>query len=631
MFLTGLFLVALLILQAEAENSKESTLPAPRNVHFLSVNLQNVLHWERPTRRENGKQLFSVHYKMYGERDWKIKTECRNITKTYCDLSNETDDYKEHYYARVRSVSEAGFSNWIRSGRFNPEMETNFTSPKVNLEAGVCSISITLTPPKKWQDVHSIPLTQTFHDLKYEVLVIDNKTNKSSTFFENDRIKTVDGLEHDTTYCVIAWSVEHSTSRKSGPSEIQCTTTPKDPSKQMVKIILLGCVLPIFFFILLFTSVCCFMYNYINASDQKQPINLLQRDCPSTKAFLFLLPESLTINVMVLENGGNRASLHSCRDADDCRIPLTKQFSNESANKWKITPLATEDEKDVYRSQIIGSSTTENHPGGKESVVPMSDQSKQSGLSNEKKISQGDIAMENISCSQQLQNIDQLSESLQSGYKSQMPSPLLINEEAQDHVEYGFLTIDTRLNPKYETTLHSPSGEAESPQEMNYLSQPLVHHLNMRTTGNDIDWAKVGSYKAQHGRICLSKMPLDQEHCDFQSQFQRQPAGKPPVDVGEHCPIVLDTNRLNQKHQKEVEESDLTALDWSLNNCKLTLSALCVRRDSEESGSLSETIEQQSDLLSSVCAEAFPDVSLITEEETCLSSFQEHWGLCIQV
>ncbi|XP_062928338.1 uncharacterized protein LOC134359283 isoform X2 [Mobula hypostoma] len=510
-------------------------------------------------------------------------------------------------------------------------METNFTSPKVKLEAGVCSISITLTPPKKWQDVHSIPLTQIFHDLKFEVLVIDNKTNKLSTFFENDRIKTVDGLEHDTTYCVIAWSVEHPTGRKSGPSEIQCTTTPKDPSKQMVKIILLGCVLPIFFFILLFTSVCCFMYNYINASDQKQPINLLQRDCPSTKAFLFLLPESLTINVMVLENGGNRASLHNCRDADDFRIPLTKQFSNESANKWKITPLATEDEKDVYRSQIIGSSTTENHPGGKESVVPMSDQSKQSGLSNEKKISQGDIAMENISCSQQLQNIDRLSESLQSGYKSQMPSPLLINVEAQDHVEYGFLTIDTRLNPKYETILHSPSGEAESPQEMNYLSQPLVHDLNMRTTGNDIDWAKVGSYKAQHGRTCLSKMPLDQEHCNLQSQFQRQPAGKPPVHVGEHCPIVLDTNRLNQKHQKEVEEPDLTALDWSLNNCKLTLSALCVRRDSEESGSLSETIEQQSDLLSSVCAEAFPDVSLKTEEETCLSSFQEHWGLCIQV
>ncbi|XP_059837270.1 uncharacterized protein LOC132400328 [Hypanus sabinus] len=630
MFLMELFLVAVLILQAEAENSKESSLPAPRNVHFLSVNLQNVLHWERPTRRESGKQLFSVHYKVYGEPDWKIKTECQNITRTYCDLSNETDDYKEHYYARVRSVSEAGFSNWIRSGRFNPEMETNFTSPEVKLEAGVCSISIILTPSKKWQDnhhVHSIPLTQIFHDLKFEVLVIDRKTNKSGIFLENGGIKTVDGLEHDTTYCVIAWSVEYSTGKKSDPSEIQCTTTPKDPSKQMVKIILLGCVLPIFFFIFLFVSVCCFMYKYINASDQKRPINLLQQGCPSKKTFLFLLPESLTINVMVLENGGNRASVHSCQDADDSKTPLTKQFSNESTNEWEITSLATKDEKNAYKSQIIGSPTTENHPGGKGSVVFMSDQSKQSGLSNEKKILQGDIAMENTSCSQELQNIHQLSESLQAGYKSQMPSPILINEEVQDHVEYGFLTTDTHLNPKYEPSLHSSSGEAESPQEMSYLLQPLAHDLNMKTSGNNTDWAKVGSYKAQQGRVCLSKMALEQEHINYKSQFQLQPAGQPPVDVGDHCPIVLDTNRLNQKHQKEMEEPD----DWSLNNCKLTLSALCVRRDLEESGFLSETIEQQSDFLSSVCTKTSQDVYLKTEEETCLSSFQEHWGLCVQV
>ncbi|XP_051880728.1 interleukin-20 receptor subunit alpha-like [Pristis pectinata] len=643
MFRTGLFPVTLLILLAETANSKRSTLPAPIKVHFLSTNLQNVLHWEVSTMTGSGKQHFSVQYKVYGESDWKIKAECQNITKTYCDLSNETDDYKEYYYARVRSVSEVGFSNWIRSGRFNPEVETKFTPPKVKLEAGVCSILITLTPPKKWQDNHhvqSISLTKILHELKFEVLVINKKTNKSWTFMENGEIKKVDTLEHDTTYCVTAWSVEHSTFRKSGPSETQCTTTPKDPTKQMVKIILFGCVMPIFIFIFLFALMCCFMYKYVNASDQKQPINLLQHGYPLKKTFLFFSPESLTINVMVLENGSSRISSHGCIDADDCRIPLTSQFSNESANEWKATPLVTKSEKSIYQSQTVESPTTENRAGGKERDVPISVQFKQSGPSNENEKLKGtqseDIATENISHPQQLQNVQLPSETygepLQSGYKSQMPSQPLISKQAQDHVEYAFLAIDTCLNPKYEQLLHSPNGKAEDPQQMSYLSQSLANDPNTGTKGSEVDWAKVGSHDAQHGRVYLPRMPLEQEQSNYKSQFQPQPlAGKPPMDDVDQCPIVLDSNILNEEHHNEVEGPDLTVLDWDFSNSRLTLSALHVRRDSENSDSLSETIEQQNSLLSSVCTKAFPDVSLKTEEEACLSNFQEHWGLCIQV
>ncbi|XP_069744429.1 interleukin-20 receptor subunit alpha-like [Narcine bancroftii] len=638
----GLFPVVLLVLLAESGNSKGSKIPAPRNVHFLSQNLRNVLHWELPVRRGSGK-LFSVEYKVYGERDWKIKSECQDITQQQCDLSNETDEYKEHYYARVRTASEAGFSNWSKSARFNPEMETNFTSPNIKLELGVSSITIKLTAPKKWQDNHhaqSISLTKIFQDLKFEVLVINKNTNKSCTFVKNEEIIKVDTVEYDTTYCVTAWSVERSSFRKSDPSAIQCTTIPEDPTKQLVKMILLGCVLPIFILIFLFTLMCCFMYKYVNVNDQKQPTNLLPQDCSSKKTFLFFSPESLTVNVMVLENPGGKPPLQCCIHADECKIPLRSQVSNECANEWKVIPLEPDNEKYVYKCQTVRSPSEESHVCDKENGLTTADQSKQRGPSNEKEmlkaIQSGDLATESISCPQQLQSIQlpngNHSEPPRSGYKSQLPSRPLISEEAQRRVEYGLLTIDTCLDPKYEQPHHLSNAKAEDPQQSSYLQQSPTNDLNTRTSGSDADWAIVGSHDAQHGRVYLPKVPLEQEQNNHKSQFQPlPPAGKPPRDYVDHCSILLDTNVQNEIHYNVMEEPDLTILDWDLSSPRLSLSAVCVRRDSENSGSLSQSFEPQNDLLSSVCSKTFPDDSLKTDEDAYLSNFQEQWGLSIQL
>ncbi|XP_067841397.1 interleukin-20 receptor subunit alpha-like [Heptranchias perlo] len=628
---------------------RESTLPAPSNVHFLSNNLQNVLHWELPG--EKGSTILSsVQYKVYGEKDWKNKKECQNIIKTYCDLSNETDDYEEHYYARVRAVSGAVFSDWNISGRFNPKVETIISSPKVKVEAGDCSISITLTAPKKWKnnnEARAISLSKVFHDLKYNVSIINRKSNKSKSSIEDGKFKKIDNLEHDTTYCVTAQSVENNFFRISEPSEIVCVTTPKDSTKQMVQMILFGCVLPVFLLVFVSVLVCCFMYRYVYVNDQKQPVNLLLQYRPSKKTFIFIPPEPLKVNIMVLENGGSKALSRGCVEVDDCETPLTSQVSSESANKLNAIPLAIESGKIVFKSQTVENLTTENCASSRESDVQGTGQSQQNdhrvqshplnGKDTQNEVQYGVIAMENISHPHPQQNNQLPSELLQAGYRSQLLTQPLITEAAQHSVEYRFIGIDTSLNPQYEPALHTPNREVEEPQQTGYIPRLLANGMNTGTLGSDAFCTTVQSYGAtdpQHERVYLPKMkPQELEQSNYRSQFQPRPLiGKASLDGVDCCPVVMDSSfhLLNEQHHEEVEEPDTTVLDWDINTGRLTIPALSVKADSKNSDSLTQTVKPEIGLLSSLCSKAIPDESLITEEEAYISQFQKHWGLHVQ-
>uniref|UniRef100_A0A4W3K3V3 Fibronectin type-III domain-containing protein n=1 Tax=Callorhinchus milii TaxID=7868 RepID=A0A4W3K3V3_CALMI len=159
---------------------KGSTLPAPSNVRFLSKNLQNVLHWKSPEENE-ARMWYTVQYKIYGE-SWKDKIECQNITKTYCDLSSETEDYDDYYYARVKAVSGASFSDWNQSSRFNPKGETNISAPRVYVEATNCSIAITFIGPEIWKSNNQTPVNPSLIDifeLKYNVSIFNKNSKKT--------------------------------------------------------------------------------------------------------------------------------------------------------------------------------------------------------------------------------------------------------------------------------------------------------------------------------------------------------------------------------------------------------------------------------------------------------------------
>lgn len=65
----------------------------------------------------------------YGEKSWLTKRECQSITQLFCNLSQETENFTEHFYGRVRA---RGCSpSWVRSERFEPRKESKYQcSPK---------------------------------------------------------------------------------------------------------------------------------------------------------------------------------------------------------------------------------------------------------------------------------------------------------------------------------------------------------------------------------------------------------------------------------------------------------------------------------------------------------------------
>ncbi|XP_059501717.1 interleukin-20 receptor subunit alpha-like [Stegostoma tigrinum] len=633
-------LVILLSLSEVTGNPCRSPSPVLSNVHFWSVNLQNIVLWELP--REKGcKMSFSVQYKIYGEKDWKNKKECQNITRAYCDLSNETADSEEYYYARVRAISGAGSSDWKKSQRFNPKVETTITSPNVEVKAGVCSISITLMAPQKWKannEAQAISLAKIFHDLKYNLTVTNRKTNKSLIFLEDDNFKKVDTLEHDTTYCVTAQTVEFSFHRISEPSETVCATTPKDPVKQLIKMILLGCVLPVFVFIFLFTLLGCFMYKYVYSSEQKQPVNLLLQYRPS-KAFIFIPPEPLKVNVMVLENTGKKALSNGCVDADDGNALLTSLVSSKSANEWKGLPLSISSSEVVYKSQNMEKPTTKECASSSKNVVQASYEPQQdnhgvqshpsSGTKTPSDVQYGIIVMDNMIQPQRQRNIhlpsEKSTELLKIGYKSQLPTQPLNRNATQHSVAYSFVETDTTHGPYCKQFFNSLNGEFDEQRQTIYTHCPDASGMNTQTIVNDTNCTRVGLYEPQSEMLYLPMMHQELEQCNYKSQFLPQLlTGKTILGDDDHCSGIMLNNfyLLHDEQCDEGEEPDATILHWDINTGRLP--------DSENNSFLTQAAGPETNLLSSLYTKNLSDESIMAEEDNCISQFQKHWRLHVQ-
>lgn len=52
---------------------------------------------------------------------WRAVQRCTKIVQSWCDLSNETRDLEQEYYARVRAVSRKAYSEWVLTRRFDPK------------------------------------------------------------------------------------------------------------------------------------------------------------------------------------------------------------------------------------------------------------------------------------------------------------------------------------------------------------------------------------------------------------------------------------------------------------------------------------------------------------------------------
>uniref|UniRef100_A0A670I4N8 Interleukin 20 receptor subunit alpha n=1 Tax=Podarcis muralis TaxID=64176 RepID=A0A670I4N8_PODMU len=202
------------------------TLPSPRNVHFVSRNLKNVLHWLPPEGIPEDKLIYSVKYLVYGTTRWIQDAECRNISQTWCDLSRGTSDHKELYHARVKAFLNGSCSSWTESPRFNPLTDTKIDPPAFALSSAEKSISVIVAAPKTWSR---------------------NSRNEPNYLHE--------------IYPILQYNVSvYNTKKKT----------------QEAVTILLGYILPVLLTVLIILVSCCCVYRYIHITKQKYPTNLVR-------------------------------------------------------------------------------------------------------------------------------------------------------------------------------------------------------------------------------------------------------------------------------------------------------------------------------------------------------------------
>uniref|UniRef100_G3T0B6 Fibronectin type-III domain-containing protein n=1 Tax=Loxodonta africana TaxID=9785 RepID=G3T0B6_LOXAF len=253
-------------------------LPKPENITFSSINMKNVLQWNPPEGLTAVGVIYTVQYFIYGQKKWLDKSECRNISRTYCDLSAETSNYEHQYYARVKAMWETDCSKWAETGRFYPYLETQIGPPAVALTSDEKSISVVLMAPEKWKrnpEEGSVSMQQIYPTLQYNVSVHNTKSNRTWSQCVTSHSLVLPWLEPDTLYCILVESLVPGPPRLTPPSEELCISTLKDQTLALKVKIIFCYVLPISVTMFIFSVMGYSMYRYIHVGKEKHPQNLI--------------------------------------------------------------------------------------------------------------------------------------------------------------------------------------------------------------------------------------------------------------------------------------------------------------------------------------------------------------------
>uniref|UniRef100_A0A8D0TC38 Interleukin-20 receptor subunit alpha n=2 Tax=Sus scrofa TaxID=9823 RepID=A0A8D0TC38_PIG len=290
-----------------------SGLPKPTNITFLSINMKNILQWNPPEGLHGAEITYTVQYFIYGQKKWLNKSECRNISRTYCDLSVETSDYEHQYYAKVKAIWGMNCSKWAETGRFYPFLETQIGPPEVALTTDEKSISIVLTAPEKWKknpEESSISMQQIYSNLKYNVSIYNTKSNRMWSQCVTNHTLVLSWLEPDTVYCVLVESLVPGPPRLARPSEKQCVSTLKDQTSELKVKIIFWYVLPISVTVFIFSVTGYFMYRYTHVGKEKHPANLILIYGNEFDRRFFVPAEKIVINFITLNilEESNKAS-----------------------------------------------------------------------------------------------------------------------------------------------------------------------------------------------------------------------------------------------------------------------------------------------------------------------------------
>ncbi|XP_007491367.2 interleukin-22 receptor subunit alpha-1 isoform X1 [Monodelphis domestica] len=172
-------LVFLIISIPNVYNAEESP-KLLQNLRFHSSNFENILKWDS-IQGSPPDTVYNVQYKRYGDPKWKNKDECQNITETSCNLTYETRDTDEQYFAKVTASSrgQRNIQEWRQTPRFSACRDTLIKPPLVTCIPNVRSVRLVVhpSPTALWtSDGHSQTLEEIFPDLFYRLQLHINHT-----------------------------------------------------------------------------------------------------------------------------------------------------------------------------------------------------------------------------------------------------------------------------------------------------------------------------------------------------------------------------------------------------------------------------------------------------------------------
>ncbi|XP_043962281.1 interleukin-20 receptor subunit alpha [Gambusia affinis] len=299
---TKLIFVALFLLRCAVSSSP----PKPINVSFSSVNLRNVLHWLPGNGTPDGTH-FTVQYAIYGNpwevtkgkwKHWRAVDQCTNIVRTWCDLSAETWDEEERYYARVRALGRKSSSKWTKTNKqFDPKSETIFGPPLVSVEIENNSAVVTLSGPVRYSLNNHTPalnMKTIYHRMSYNLSIFSTHRNEVLHFPVENNLFKYHMMDYNTKYCFSAKSRFLSIPLKSMSSVWHCITTPQDPVIMQLQRVVVGIVVPSLC-ICIIVLVSYLLYNYLSGKGQTSPHILKQpsfHPCP-----VVFLPDNATLQL----------------------------------------------------------------------------------------------------------------------------------------------------------------------------------------------------------------------------------------------------------------------------------------------------------------------------------------------
>eukprot|EP00079_Xenopus_tropicalis_P012139 XP_002938786.3 PREDICTED: interleukin-22 receptor subunit alpha-1 [Xenopus tropicalis] len=253
-----------------------------QNVTFQSVNFEFILQWDREDLRED--VVFSVQYKRYGDKEWSIKHECQNISRTFCNLTNEIagdvhELFEHEYYGRVRASSKYCHSDWVMSERVYPREHTHIGQPAVQYVKDVNSITIFVyTPyvPVKNKGGEPQSVQDLYHDMlfKYHVSLSIQEKHSMWQKSQADNKFEVTGLKPNTKYNGSVYILVENIRK----SDIHTFVVQTLPDHSLFTLIVCGFAVSVLFLIIVLMYLS---YRYVSLKGTKTPKSLVLSNIPA--------------------------------------------------------------------------------------------------------------------------------------------------------------------------------------------------------------------------------------------------------------------------------------------------------------------------------------------------------------